>query len=326
MLSRVVLWTDWGVPTLAFDVYLDGFDVQTINVRDLFNGVVPSTGASADLSGFPFCGGLPPFHGNPVLGVNQRAQLAADHTGQLGPLAGDCAGSFHPDQIARGYITVDVVDECSGVEGFSPIFTPANTAYPYFANGGGAGIGIDANRLWGDVIYIDTDNAAAQGSEAVALWADPTLFSATGIFTFYGRLSGWDGRDDRVSLPYRWDQRFVNGGPFAGGADLIVWRDTEAPPQTATCGFAPSWYPLMTVGGGALDEAGDNYIDFGSTRFPVATQRVSVNSLSIPYTFGWIQVDTALTQSWVQPTLGAGGLYSASWNGTPVDFTCGPHP
>jgi len=37
-LSRVVLWTDWGVPTLAFDIYLKGFDVQTINVRDLFNG------------------------------------------------------------------------------------------------------------------------------------------------------------------------------------------------------------------------------------------------------------------------------------------------
>ncbi|HEY0781016.1 MAG TPA: hypothetical protein VGE98_01065, partial [Thermoanaerobaculia bacterium] len=28
-LARVVLWTDWGIPTLAFDVYLTGYDVQT---------------------------------------------------------------------------------------------------------------------------------------------------------------------------------------------------------------------------------------------------------------------------------------------------------
>ena len=53
-LVRVVLWTDWGVPTLAFDVYLLGFDVQPINVRTIFAGNVPSTGEGADLSGFEF--------------------------------------------------------------------------------------------------------------------------------------------------------------------------------------------------------------------------------------------------------------------------------
>src|SRR4051812_36865105 len=41
-LAHVVLWTDLGVPTLAFDVYLTGYDVQTINLRDLFTGSLPS--------------------------------------------------------------------------------------------------------------------------------------------------------------------------------------------------------------------------------------------------------------------------------------------
>ena len=81
-LVRVVLWTDWGVPTLAFDVYLVGFDVQPINVRAIFAGNVPSTGEGADLSGFPFCDLLPPSHPNPVLTADERGQLAADHTGQ----------------------------------------------------------------------------------------------------------------------------------------------------------------------------------------------------------------------------------------------------
>ena len=44
VLARVVLWTNWGLPTLAFDVYLTGFDVQTLNLRDLFNGRLPETG------------------------------------------------------------------------------------------------------------------------------------------------------------------------------------------------------------------------------------------------------------------------------------------
>ena len=326
MLARAVVWTDWGVPTLAFDIYLDSFDLQTINLRDIFNGNIPSTGASADLSGFPFCASLAPFHANPVLTTNERAQLAADHTGVVGPLIGNCAGSYHPDQIARGYITVDVVDECSGVEGYDPNFTPKNTTYPYFANGAGTGIALDTNRLWGDVVYVDLGNAAAQGSEAVALWANPTQFSGTNIYTFYGRLSGWDGRDDRVPLPRTWDQRFINGGAFAGGADFIVWRDTAVPVAYASCGSAPAWYPLTTSVANALDEIGDTSYGFGNNHFPLATQRVSVASLGIPFAFGWAQLGTGTTQSWVQPTLGAAGLFSASWNGTPVGFNCGAHP
>lgn len=325
-LTRVVVWTDWGVPTIAFDVWLDSFAVQTLNIRDMFNGSIPSTGEGVDLSGFPGCAGLPPFHANPALSVDQRAQLAADHSGVDGPLAGNCAGSHHPDQIARGYITVDVVDQCSGLEGYNPTFTPANTAHPYFANGTSAGIAIDENRIWGDVVYVDVGNASAQGSEAVALWADPAQFSGSGIYTFYGRFSSWDGRDDRVPLPAIWDQRFLNGGTFAGGADLIVWRDTASPVGFAACGTSPTWYPLLTALHSALEEGGDNLVLFGNDEFPVATQRVDVASLGIPYAFGWIQIGTGPTQAWVQPTLGAAGLFSASWNGTPVGFHCGAHP
>ena len=39
----MVRWTDWGVPTLAFDIYLTGYDVQTLNLRDLFAGNLPMT-------------------------------------------------------------------------------------------------------------------------------------------------------------------------------------------------------------------------------------------------------------------------------------------
>src|SRR3954468_13555555 len=41
VLAHVTLWSDLSVPTLAFNVYLTGYDLQTINVRDLFSGNMP---------------------------------------------------------------------------------------------------------------------------------------------------------------------------------------------------------------------------------------------------------------------------------------------
>lgn len=326
-LTRVVLWTDWGVPTLAFDVFLVGLDIQTINLRSVFNGNVPSTGAGADLSSFDFCDSLPPDHANPVLTVDERGQLAADHQGMTGPLDGTfCAGQAYGDGIARGYITVDVVDECSGVEGFNPFFTPANESWPYFADGGDpSGIGIIDNRLWGDIVYVDFNNNSAQGSEAVSLWADAAVFSGGPEFTFYGRFSSFDSRDDRVPLPRLWDQRFLNGGPFAGGADLLIYRDSAVGVEFATCGMQPSWFPLDSTAF-ALSEEGDDFVDLGTGASPLITQRVPVSSFGIPYDFGLIEYSSMGQQSWVQPTLAAGGLFSAAFNGTPILFTCGTDP
>lgn len=64
VLARVTLWTDWAVPTLAFDLYLAGHDIQTLNLRDvLVQGLLPATGsavsphgrASGELVSFPGC-------------------------------------------------------------------------------------------------------------------------------------------------------------------------------------------------------------------------------------------------------------------------------
>ncbi|MCU0305602.1 MAG: hypothetical protein MUC56_16225 [Thermoanaerobaculales bacterium] len=326
-LARLVVWTDWGVPTLAFDIFLEPFDVQTINVRSLFLGEVPATGVGVDLSAFPFCESLPPTYANPALTAGQVEQLRTAHTGQPGHIDGLCYGADHGDQRARGFITVDVVDECSGLEGFEPMFTPVNTTYPYFADGGGSGgIAIADNRLWGDVIYIDDANNFAQATEAVALWADDAEFPGADVFTFYGRHSGWDGRDERVPLPWRWDQRFLNGGPFAGGADLIVFQQPDsAEADPVSCGSTPSWYPLETSVA-TIDEDAGNILTFGTEIFPLATQRVPISTIGPPYDFGWVQIEASLRQMWVLPSLSAGGRFSAGFNGFPVNFLCSESP
>ncbi len=43
VLAHVVVWSDLSVPVLDFNIYLTGYDVQTVSVRDIFNGTVPRT-------------------------------------------------------------------------------------------------------------------------------------------------------------------------------------------------------------------------------------------------------------------------------------------
>src|SRR5687768_1124393 len=46
-IAHVTLWTDWAFPVLNFNVFLTGFDVQTISLYDLLvRGVVTTGGAS----------------------------------------------------------------------------------------------------------------------------------------------------------------------------------------------------------------------------------------------------------------------------------------
>ena len=42
-LVNVTLWTDLGVPTVAFPIYLTGFDIETFNLRDVFAGRIPAS-------------------------------------------------------------------------------------------------------------------------------------------------------------------------------------------------------------------------------------------------------------------------------------------
>jgi len=339
-LVRVVYWTDWGVPTIAFDVFLPAFDVQTINVRDTFNGMVPSTGEGADLSAFQFCEleAFRPFHGGgPVFTPVQRQQLRAYHTGVGGPLDANCASENHGDGIVRGYITVDVVDECSGI-GVGSVFTPAWGGY-FADGGGGAGaIAIAQNRIWGDVLIVDPANGFAQGEQAVGLWADPARFTDDPTFTFYGRFSGYDGRDERVPLPTLFATRFLDGGVFSGGTDLIVWRDTgEANPVPIPCGTHPAWHPLQESFIVSRDESGDPAarveLGRGSSFFALATQKVPVGDLSPPYAFGRLQIALAdgplLTnprQGWIETVMSAQGLFTVGFEARALNELCDQAP
>jgi hypothetical protein len=116
VLAHVTVWTDQSVPALDFDVYLTGYDVQTISLFDvLVNGNVPVTasdgqdptdkispqGAVSQDINFASCTSLP--YPTPYVSVPFRAHLQAWLQGNQSPATGNCAGAKHNDGILRGY-------------------------------------------------------------------------------------------------------------------------------------------------------------------------------------------------------------------------------
>src|SRR6185436_12652120 len=58
-IAQVTLWTDWGFPALNFNIFLTGYDVQGINLYDVFAratiapGAVPGTGGTSNKNPVP---------------------------------------------------------------------------------------------------------------------------------------------------------------------------------------------------------------------------------------------------------------------------------
>ena len=369
-IAHVTLWTDWSIPTLDFDVYLTGYDVQTFNIRDIFDGKVPITadrgvdaglgdaispspplgsGQSANVNPFtgPFTPGVPTefdfpsppstsgpcvqIYASPVLDGSRIAALRNAHTGKNAPAYGGCVGATYGDNIARGYITVDSVTQC-------------NLLFPSSATYFSGGIADVRNILWGDYFYVNGGENFAQGETLVHIEScnTPPVVGTTapfigfvgnggrrptgapwcpfapGEYTFYGRYTALAGQDQREPLSTTFAARYLNGGTFTGGTDMVIWRDSKTIPTGAngaqTCGNTPAWFPLNQGDVVAFDEQENpqNLCVVTSdvsppptdqpTCFPLETQRASVNGGNIIGTdftptapFGWLYLNLNTT-------------------------------
>jgi len=376
-LAHVTLWTDQSIPTLTFDVYLTGYDVQTLSLRDIFAGNLPVTAdAGADPgdavshkgrisqdSDFPGNPGdsapcSAPYT-NPVLDNFRVTNLAAAHTGRNAPAYGRCLGAYHDDNIARGYVTVDSITRCS-------------LLFPSSANYFAGGVADNRNVLWGDYFYVNSSQSFAQGETLVHIEAcnTPSIGNgsghcpfAPGRYTFYGRYATFAGQDQREPLATAFATRFIQGGVFNGGTDLIVWRDSKTLPigfdGPYTCGAAnrPSWFPLGQTEVVAFDEqenpedlcaSGDVVIPIsgGPACFPLEAQRVSLSGGNVigadpapSSPSGWLYLNLngvavsasdypvrnpRAAQAWVTTIMDADGRFSVGYDAVQLDSACAP--
>jgi hypothetical protein len=355
VVAHVTLWTEWWIPVIDFDIYLTGYDVQTVNVRDIFLGDLPNTGPNDVLSntGF-FSGDHNTFSGTCSTTLGQqpnygplspsfRTLIAQAFTGQpVTAFSNTCfsepGGS---NGLARGYITIDSVSRCS--QEF-----PDNDGY--FVDGG-VGVANNNNVLWGDYFLVDPANNFAQGWSAVHIEADglslavgdgscdpvdrnPTTFYCT-LRADAGGADAVAGEDNREGLPSIYGTRYVNGGAFTGGTDLIVWRDkfTLGPGVAVPCNTTPprasqnqlivfdeQENPLVPTTGGPSGEPGAP----GENPFPWCTNRASVGTdFTVDSDFGWVYLnlnttganfETQYRQAHVTTVMDADGRFSVGYD------------
>jgi hypothetical protein len=362
VLVHVVIWSDLSVPVLDFNIYLTGYDVQSVNLRDIIiNGTLPQTATDVQdpslkispvgtfsvesaVLNEPSCNGvLPP----PTLPSFFTAHLQAALTGKPSAiLKGNCAGQLIGDNIARGYITMDVVNNCS-------LKFPGDAGY--FA-ARGTGDATDQNVLWGDWFIVNVPQNFAEGGDLVHIEADATnaATNTAGRYTFYGRYDAWTAVDNREPLATEFAARYLNGGPFSGGTSLLCWRDSKVNQGPFTCpatfGLQPAWYPLGQEGIVIFDEQEHPVVPqtfpfspqppTGSLiPCPAETQRVQVNGASfpVPFSFGWLFMDMNTTvaaagsnppidptsaQAWIIYTLAANGHFAVGIDAIRLDSAC----
>ena len=358
ILSHVVVWSDLSVPVLDFNIYLTGYDVQTISLRDVLNGSLPRTASAGQDPGdaisprgvlsqdinFASCTGLLPTPQLPSVFV---AGLQASLTGKASSnLGGRCAGRSFSDNIARGYITVDTVSNCT-------LRFPGD---PGYFGPGGSGDATIQNVLWGDYFYVNTGQNFADGNTLVHIEASATNpeTSIAGQYTFYGRYDNWTAVDNREPLATNFAVRYITGGLFDGGTSLFVWRDSKVSQTAFTCpvvaGVRPAWYPLGQEAIVIFDEQEQPQVQQvfpvspqpptqGLVPFPAEAQRTDVGSedLPTPFAFGWLYLDLntvvtaagavppedpAAAQAWVTVEMKAGGRFSVGYDAVKLDSAC----
>jgi len=358
ILAHVVVWSDLSVPVLDFNIYLTGYDVQTINLRDVLNGALPRTASdgqdpndtispqgllSQDINFASCTGALPPPATLPSTFIT-HLQLAL--TGKASPvLGGRCAGRNLGDNIARGYITVDTVNNC----------TLRFQGDPGYFGSGGTGDVTNQNVLWGDYFYVNPGQNFADGNTLVHIEASATdpQTSTSGQYTFYGRYDGWSAADNREPLSTNFAVRYVTGGVFSGGTSLLVWRDSKVNQSAFTCPATtgrPAWYPLGQEGIVIFDEQEQPQVaqtfpvspqppNTGLIPFPAEAQRTQVGGadLPVPFNFGWLYLnlntsvaaagsnppeDPAAAQAWVSAEMTAQGRFSVGFNAVQLDSAC----
>ncbi|MEA2161964.1 MAG: hypothetical protein QOK37_91 [Thermoanaerobaculia bacterium] len=243
-IAHVTLWTDRAYPVLTFNLYLTGYDVQSINLADVLlrNVVAPPTGTSSSTApGLLSSGANPNLQPAPGCDTNPGSIPAslmilvrqALTTGGMGTCGN--VGNVHYNANAIGYATIDVVASCSTRLPNDPLYYSNDILFD--------------NVLIGDYLNLGPQPAGepsasfdATANPMVHIRAVPEGGSAgayvfTGLpYTFYDRYTPAASRtrDRRQPLPSTFAARYIEGGPANFRTNLSIWREGFVPDNSCT--------------------------------------------------------------------------------------------
>ncbi|HEY0142359.1 MAG TPA: hypothetical protein VGF48_15780 [Thermoanaerobaculia bacterium] len=240
-IANVTLWTDWAYPVLSFDVFLTGYDAQSINLRDvLVRGTIHAGSAKSARGGYSqqnddnpnflntaleACSAPPPPLSPELLAELRQVLTLGTKTG-----CGANARVGGQHLMATGFITIDLVATCSSL-------LPNDARY------------FDQllydNVLTGDYQFVLPNPLIgnfAGGESLVHIRAVPEggragAMVATSLpYTFYDRFlpRAKAFSDRRQPLPSAWAARYIQGSTGGFQTDLLLWREATAA-ASATC-------------------------------------------------------------------------------------------
>ena len=270
--AHVVLWGDWSLPSIDFDIFLTGYDIETVSLSDVFNnGNLPITAHAWNDTD-----DLTSPHGGADQGTGNSENPDWDSQENPGTSTGCVAGIDCPrfpgcdsnlplgtnpvltgsflDRIRCGHTgrglscgaasCIGEIHDETGAEandfiarGYITIdnVTDCNLLFPNQAGYFGTGLTNQTNQLWGDWFIVQDERAI--GDNLVSIEADPNgAFFLPGDYTFYGRYVDGLATDQREPLASTWGTRYFQPNVFfTGGTDLFVWRDSKC--QVSVSGF-----------------------------------------------------------------------------------------
>lgn len=248
-IAHVTVWTDRSFPVLDFNIFLTGYDVQSISMFDiLVNGIIAAPdGTTSDSD--PGARSAD-NDANPLLDITNCDILAVNipppslapivtalTTGLYAPggcTAANRIGNVQPDGHARGYVTIDVAESCGTDFPTDPLYYTTEILFD--------------NVLIGDYQQVDRANNFAQGNPLVHIRAIPEGgdvgstgtpgFETNFDRTFYSRYQAIGGvADRRQPLPAIFAARWISGGAGALNTTYKIWREGYSGPTLACSAY-----------------------------------------------------------------------------------------
>jgi hypothetical protein len=348
-IARLTIWTDWAFPLLSLNVFLTGYDAQSINLYDVIaRGRVAEPGTSSDTAPGRRSGDN---DANPLLDLSNcgnlvdriPASILVDLQSALTfGLPSSCAttrvGGTHSH--AKGYLTVDVVQNCQSRLPTDPGYFTRDVLFD--------------NVLIGDYQQVNSSQNFAQANAMVHIRAIPeggpagsTTTTTRFRRTFYSRLQAGGTADRRQPLPSAFAARWISGGPSGFQTSFKIWREGVTGAEAGCAVFANAIMDVPDLVRFDEEENPTIVEDGCSVLCPVfsnalpATVRIDASTYVFPsnpdgavagwmylnldnYAFGHSPADTIAQQAWVVVSMAAEGRYSVDFDATALGNGCSP--
>jgi len=255
--ARVTMWTDRAYPVMTFNVYLTGYDVQSLNLYDIIarGQIAPPNGTGFDDAGsaegqlsdpnpnvdHETCRNLPTTL-NPVYVTLMQQAFTAGTTPAFGAHAA-CTKIGGTHTHASGYLTIDVVRNCTATQPQEAAYFNDEILFDNVLVGEYQQINLGENLAQGSpAVHI---RAIPEGGTAAQRAAFPQNYVVNAPQTFYGRFmpAGAPKFDSRQPLPSVYAVHWIAGGAGSFQTDLEIWRDAK----TGTAAECPAYAANGTI-------------------------------------------------------------------------------